>query len=75
MVRCTWPGRLGATLLTALLERQWVQRHPGDRVLTVTDTGGPRFAELGIACDAEPRRRAVTRHQLRGAAACRDRLT
>jgi hypothetical protein len=47
-------GRLGATLLTALLDRQRLERRPGDRALAITDKGGHLFAELGIPCDAKP---------------------
>ncbi|GLY89985.1 ArsR/SmtB family transcription factor [Actinoallomurus iriomotensis] len=41
-------GRLGATLLTAMLARQWVTRRPNDRAVTITDTGFREFAELAI---------------------------
>jgi hypothetical protein len=42
-------GRLGAPLLTALLDRQRLERRPGDRALAITDKGGHLFAELGIS--------------------------
>jgi hypothetical protein len=45
-------GALGAGLLSAFLERDWVRRRPADRALTVTADGHERLsAEFGLELD------------------------
>ncbi|GAB2826353.1 winged helix-turn-helix domain-containing protein [Actinoallomurus bryophytorum] len=41
-------GRLGATLLAAMLTHGWIARRPRDRALTVTETGIERLAQFAI---------------------------
>ncbi|QIM18596.1 winged helix-turn-helix transcriptional regulator [Leucobacter coleopterorum] len=43
-------GKLGAGLLTAMLQVGWLQRRSGDRSLKVTTLGKEHFATLGIDC-------------------------
>lgn len=54
-------GRLGAALLTAMLDAGWLERVPGSRALAVTPLGGTGLARAGIlgiavdesGCDAD----------------------
>ncbi|WP_433559369.1 ArsR/SmtB family transcription factor [Pseudonocardia xinjiangensis] len=41
-------GRLGAALLSATLEQNWLRRRPRDRALNVTDTGVDHLTRLGL---------------------------
>jgi DNA-binding transcriptional ArsR family regulator len=41
-------GRLGSTLLDALVEQQWVLRRPNDRALTVTRHGAAELDRAGV---------------------------
>lgn len=54
-------GKLGAALLTAMVDAGWVARSPGGRALTVTPLGAERLRQTGIqgivvddsGCDAD----------------------
>jgi DNA-binding transcriptional ArsR family regulator len=41
-------GKLGAALLTALLDKGWVRRRPDGRALRITETGQRQLGDLGI---------------------------
>lgn len=41
-------GRVGSTLMSAMLEHRWLLRRPRDRALIITDTGAHHLDQLGI---------------------------
>lgn len=41
-------GRLGSALLAAMLDHEWLTRHPRDRTVTITNTGARRLTNAGI---------------------------
>jgi len=48
-------GRLGALLLTAFLDAEWVIRTPGHRAVRITPSGQTADRErLGVAIDDRP---------------------
>jgi DNA-binding transcriptional ArsR family regulator len=51
-------GRLGSAILSALLDQKWLRRRPKDRALNITDLGGARLDELGLALGARGSRAA-----------------
>jgi len=48
-------GRLGTTIMRAMLERNWLTRRPNDRALTITSLGTRQLTQLGIDPASLPR--------------------